>query len=381
MKIIEAYSSFFESRLGGRYITQEIISPLLSEYKNDYKISVIGSSEMGRNIEMIVVGNGPKKILAWSQMHGNESTTTKAIFDVLKFLSQKHVFQEAISTFLNEHSLYIIPILNPDGAALYTRENANEIDLNRDAQQQSQAESRVLAEVFKDISPHLCLNLHDQRTIYGFETGKVATVSFLAPAANEERSITPARLAAMNCIENMARALSCVIPGQIGRYDDSFNANCVGDSFQMANVPTILFEAGHYPNDYQREETRKYIGLAMLTLFGFVTISEEKTTTYQALPENKKNYYDVLIKNVKNNRGEKKVSIALQYREVLQENSILFVPYIESIGDLDAFYGHKEIDANGMQVLINSQKKYEVGIKVSTIISKKENLVLFLNEN
>ncbi|QIE58556.1 peptidase M14 [Rasiella rasia] len=381
MKIIEAYPSFFESRLGGRYITQEIISPLLSEYKNDYKISVIGSSEMGRNIEMIVVGNGPKKILAWSQMHGNESTTTKAIFDVLKFLRQKNVFQEAISTFLNEHSLYIIPILNPDGAVLYTRENANEIDLNRDAQQQSQAESRVLAKVFKDISPHLCLNLHDQRTIYGFETGKVATVSFLAPAANEERSITPARQAAMNCIENMARALSCVIPGQIGRYDDSFNANCVGDSFQMANVPTILFEAGHYPNDYQREETRKYIGLAMLTLFGFVTISEEKTTTYQALPENKKNYYDVLIKNVKSNRGEKKVSIALQYREVLQENSILFVPYIESIGDLDAFYGHKEIDANGMQVLINSQKKYEVGNKVSTIISKKENLVLFLNEN
>ena len=44
-------------------------------------------------------------------------------------------------------TLYIIPILNPDGAKAYTRLNANEVDLNRDAQDLSQPESKVLRAV------------------------------------------------------------------------------------------------------------------------------------------------------------------------------------------------------------------------------------------
>jgi hypothetical protein len=42
------------------------------------------------------------------------------------------------------------------------------------------------------------------------------------------------------------------IPGQIGRFDDSFNLNC-GDTFQAMGVPTLLFEAGHFEGDYQRK--------------------------------------------------------------------------------------------------------------------------------
>jgi murein tripeptide amidase MpaA len=33
-----------------------------------------------------------------------------------------------------DFTFYCIPMLNPDGAALYTRENANKVDLNRDSQ-------------------------------------------------------------------------------------------------------------------------------------------------------------------------------------------------------------------------------------------------------
>ena len=32
----------------------------------------------------------------------------------------------------------------------------------------------------------------------------------------------------------------------IGRYDDSFNINCTGLLY-YSGVPTMLFEAGHYP--------------------------------------------------------------------------------------------------------------------------------------
>jgi len=246
MKIEAWYSNNHESRLAGRYITLKHINPLLKNYKNIFEISSIGVSELGKTISLIKIGKGKKKILAWSQMHGNESTTTKAIFDFLKFIQQKDIFQEEIRDFLNNNTLYVIPVLNPDGAELYTRENSNLVDLNRDAQDLSQKESKILAKAFESIAPDLCLNLHGQRSIFGLENGFPATVSFLCPAANKEREVNPSRIEAMNLIAKMSKHLQKYIPGCVGRYDDGFNSNCFGDNFQMNDIPVILFEAGHH---------------------------------------------------------------------------------------------------------------------------------------
>ena len=68
----------------------------------------------------------------------------------------------------------------------------------------------------------------------------------------------------------MNNELQKYIPNQVGRFDDSFNINCIGDMFQSLNVPTILFEAGHYQGDYEREETRKYIFVALMSSFQFI---------------------------------------------------------------------------------------------------------------
>lgn len=217
------YKHNFEDRLSGRYITLDHIDPILKSYSRDFEVSSIGISEEGKNISMLRIGTGSKKALAWSQMHGNESTTTKACFDFLKFITQNEQFSEEISAFLNSYSFYLIPMLNPDGAKRYTRENSNMVDLNRDAQDLSQNESKILRQAFHDIEPDLCLNLHDQRTIYGLRTGLPATVSFLAPSADEQRSITASREVAMNHIVRMYNRLEKLIPGQIGRYDDAFN--------------------------------------------------------------------------------------------------------------------------------------------------------------
>ena len=125
-------------------------------------------------------------------------------------------------------------MLNPDGAKLYTRENANKIDLNRDSKDLSQPESRVLRETFENFKPDFCYNLHDQRTIFGVgSTGKPATLSFLAPAYNEEREVNESRLKAINLIAGINDVLQKYIPGQVGRFDDSFNINCIGDTFQL----------------------------------------------------------------------------------------------------------------------------------------------------
>src|SRR5690606_18803559 len=98
-------------------------------------------------------GDGPIKILMWSQMHGNESTTTKAVLDLINFLLEG---SEMSNSILERCTIKIIPILNPDGALAYTRVNANGIDLNRDAQNLSQPESKVLRAVFEDFGPDYC---------------------------------------------------------------------------------------------------------------------------------------------------------------------------------------------------------------------------------
>lgn len=369
MEIENWYRSNFETHLRGRYITLEKIEPLLDGYKDRFEITVPGVSESGRNIHLVKIGSGKKTILAWSQMHGNESTTTKALFDLLKFLGQKDFFQKEIEQFLKTHSLYIIPILNPDGAALYTRENANGIDLNRDAQDLSQRESRCLRSVFDELNPDICLNMHDQRTIYGFDDGMPATVSFLSPAADAERSITSARKLAMEGIVRMNQYLQKMIPGQVGRYDDSFNPACVGDTFQMAGVPTILFEAGHYKNDYQREKSREFIFYALLVLFDIIGDKQKtKHEEYFQIPENRKNYRDFIIRNVKLKQFKTPVDIAIQYVEELKNNIITFEPCVDEVGQLEGFFGHFEDDAKGLEILTKDAENLTFGVKVSEII-------------
>src|SRR6056297_2767119 len=145
--LFEDYDSFKNQGISGRYIRQTDIQVLLDNLGMEFSLKEIGASVLGKLIHSIQFGNGSIRILAWSQMHGNESTTTKAVFDLLNYLSI-HKEESLVQSILNNCSLCIIPMLNPDGAEAYTRVNANKIDLNRDAQNLSQPESRILNQLF-----------------------------------------------------------------------------------------------------------------------------------------------------------------------------------------------------------------------------------------
>jgi hypothetical protein len=43
--------------------------------------------------------------------------------------------------------------------------------------------------------------------------------------------------------------VAALYTGSIGRFDDSFNLNCIGDF--SSNGSSLLFEAGHFEGDYQ----------------------------------------------------------------------------------------------------------------------------------
>ncbi len=351
------YNSIKEKSVIGRYVVNEQIISVIENLPSEFNVNYIGDSVEKRKIYSVTVGTGPRKVLMWSQMHGNESTTTKAVLDLFNYLKEDSATAHKIK---QTCTLHIIPMLSPDGANAYTRVNANKIDLNRDAQNQTQPESKVLMAEYHKFKPNYCFNLHDQRTIFNVgKTNKPATVSFLAPAHDPERSISKTRGISMQLIVAMNSELQKNIPGQVGRYDDGFNANCVGDTFQMLHIPTILFESGHYPEDYDREETRKLIFTSILKAVHTIstdTINNYKQEDYNTIPENGKLFFDVLVKNadVLNLGLKPKTDIGILYKETLVDGNIEFLPQIEQVGELsNSYFGHKTYNCLNEEELLN----------------------------
>ena len=380
--ILELLKIHKENALYHRYINNDYITPLLDDLSSAFNVEEIGKSVNEAPIFSVTIGKGSNKILMWSQMHGNESTTTKALFDVFNVLKEELEFSKSI---LKHCTLKIIPILNPDGARLYTRLNANQVDLNRDAQDQSQPESKVLLNVFNEFKPDFCFNLHGQRTIFSAgKQNKPATISFLAPAQDAETAITANRKQAMEVIVKMNDTLQEVIPNQVSVYDDSFNLNCVGDTFQSKNVPTILFEAGHYANDYQREKVREFVGLALMTSLKYVAnnvVSGINYKTYFDIPMNEKLYFDIIIRNAKIEVDGKNLDIAIQYQEVLQNGKIEFKPMVDSIGNLSGNFGHLEIEANSKLVQAKNSETLFEGYENDFVLINNELFALKVRNN
>ena len=364
MDSLQLATEYLEPKLKGKYIHLDVIFPLLESFKNVFEITEIGKSVQQRSIYQVQIGTGKTKILMWSQMHGNEPTTTKGLFDFFNFLSKDSELAQQIK---NKYTLLCIPMLNPDGAFAYTRENANSVDLNRDAYLASQPEMKLLRILYEEFKPDYCYNLHDQRTIFGTEGFNLpATMSFLAPAFNNDRDYNEVRMKAIVIINKMNRALQEYIPYQIGRFDDSYNVNCTGDYFTTQNTPTILFEAGHFQMDYGRDESRKYVFISLLSslLDNYENvIVDNELDNYLRIPQNNKRFFDFIYKNVKiiDNSVEKIINFAAQYDEVLENNEIYFKAKISKVSDLEEYSGHTEYDCESMLFSENGINIPEIG--------------------
>lgn len=328
-----------------RYVTVENVEPFLMDLNQNFKIEERGKSVEGRSIKTISWGVGSTRIFMWSQMHGNESTTTKAALDFLLMLNDCK--EDFVAQWYQKFTLLIVPVLNPDGAHYYTRVNANQVDLNRDSIDLSQPESKLLRKLFEEFKPHYAFNLHDQRTIFGVgDTGKPATISFLAPSYNEAREINDNRLEAIKLIVSMNDDLQGVIPGQVGRFDDGFNINCIGDYFQSQNVPTILFEAGHYPNDYSREVTRKVVFRSLIVVVFAIferNYDNNLVDSYLSIPENEKNFNDLNIEYVKWKKTGDEYIVKIQFLEQLKGEYVKFYPIIVDIIKKETKFVHHTI--------------------------------------
>ena len=86
-QIFENYDSFKEKSITHRRFKHSNMLKILDKIKSNEKFNFefVGKSVLGRELNLISTGKGKTKIFLWSQMHGNESTATMALFDIFNF--------------------------------------------------------------------------------------------------------------------------------------------------------------------------------------------------------------------------------------------------------------------------------------------------------
>jgi len=181
--LYNSYESFKEKSLEYRRFKHSDIVPLIEQLqnKNIFKVDKVGKSIEGRDIYLISLGTGKTKVFLWSQMHGDEPTATAALFDIFKLFLNDSAYRELKKILLSNLSIYIIPMVNPDGAEEFQRRNIVEIDLNRDVVRLQTPEAKILKNVFDSLKADFGFNLHDQGRDYSVGNSfNPASISFLA---------------------------------------------------------------------------------------------------------------------------------------------------------------------------------------------------------
>jgi hypothetical protein len=323
-----------------------------------FEIQLLGHSVEDRPIRMVSIGSGDIDVLMWSQMHGNESTATRSIVDLLSFIAENSK-QKSVSSLLQDLRIHFIPMLNPDGASRWTRENAIGIDLNRDALRLIAPESQILKRVRDSLNADYGFNLHDQSKYYNVERlSNEASISFLATAFDYEKSRSAGRDEAMQLISYLYQINQKYIPNHTGRYNDDFEPRAFGDNIQKWGTKLILIETGGFKNDPEKQLGRKLnfvlIGSALEAIQKGLhkAIAVEQ---YVQIPRNDRNLFDLKIEKVQKKVNGSYYTVDLGYYLEKSENDsikdqIVYQVTLEDQGDLSTYAGYKSFNAEGLKI-------------------------------
>jgi hypothetical protein len=320
-------------------------SPLL-------RTTEIGHSIQGRPIRAITFGTGPTTVLLWSQMHGDESTATMALADLLTWLTQSTpVHPELRDRIAKSLTVVLVPMLNPDGAELFQRENAIGVDINRDAARLATPEARALKALRDSIRPQFGFNLHDQGArILTSRSGKQVGIALLAPPMNDAGDYSGARANARLVASGLVSIVEREIPGRVAKYEEKFNPRAFGDLFQSWGTSTVLIESGALPDDPQKQKLREINVIAILSALEAIASERYRSAdphVYDALSLNDRTAVDVLVRGalvVLPGVEPLRVDLAINYDDALNK----LRPRVREIGDLSLVVAFDTLDASGL---------------------------------
>ena len=89
------------------------------------RVSTIGESVSGKNIPVIIIGNGPKKVCYNGSHHANEWITSVLLMKFIENFCRSYIDDgilagQSTQQIFEECSIHVVPMVNPDGVDLVT---------------------------------------------------------------------------------------------------------------------------------------------------------------------------------------------------------------------------------------------------------------------
>ncbi len=314
------------------------------------ELTRLGESVEGRAINAVTMGSGRTTVLLWSQMHGNESAASMSLADLIHWFAMSPDADSLRRTLADRLTITMIPMLNPDGAERFIRENAVGVDINRDARRTATPEGRILRGVRDSIGADFGFNLHDQGTRTAGEDGPLVAIALLAPAADSARSWGPIRQRARMVSAVIVESLTPDLGSRMARYDDEFAPRAFGDNMQAWGTSTVLIESGIALDDPQKQELRKLNIVALLSALHAIATGRYEgfsTAAYDELPMNSSVENDVLLLGgqlVLVGAAPVRADVAIGFDDPVARTG----PRWGEIGDLAEVVAVDTIDATGL---------------------------------
>ncbi len=126
--------------------------------KGPVTVSVEGTTPQGRSVFVVHATHGGTpsfRVLFYAQQHGNEVSGKDALLYMARDIARQP------DLLPRDVDLWILPMVNPDGAEAGTRRNAAGTDLNRDHLTLEQPETQALHRVARRVHPHLAVDCHE----------------------------------------------------------------------------------------------------------------------------------------------------------------------------------------------------------------------------
>ena len=98
---------------------------LLNQTYPFLNIQTVGNSVLGNPIKVVKLGNGPNKVFYSASIHANEWITSVVLMKFIEdycqaYISNNNLYNYSIRELFKYSSIYIMPMVNPDGVDLVT---------------------------------------------------------------------------------------------------------------------------------------------------------------------------------------------------------------------------------------------------------------------
>jgi len=127
MRIVIPFTSIVPTNINYTYSIMRMNINSLKTVFPFIETGSIGNSVLGNSIPYIKIGNGQKEIFYNASFHANEWITTPILMKfieqyLLAYVNNSTIFGYSARNLFNNVSLYVVPMVNPDGVNLVTGE-------------------------------------------------------------------------------------------------------------------------------------------------------------------------------------------------------------------------------------------------------------------